>query len=64
MLSWSPLLTGLLLSPASPRALATGTHDPATHFFGETWGDLQEELAIARREGLLRAGLPARVELP
>ncbi len=39
----------LALLPAAP--LAAETRDPASHFFDETWGDLQEELAIARDEG-------------
>ncbi len=54
MLPRSLLVTGLLLLallPAGPQAQAAGARDPATHFFDETWGDLQEELAIARAEG-------------
>lgn len=42
------LLLGLCL--ASP-AQAAPTRDPETHFFDETWGDLQEELRQAREEG-------------
>jgi len=54
MLSRTPFLTCLLLLallPASLQVLAAETHDPATYFFDETWGDLQEELATARAEG-------------
>ena len=36
---------------ACPLSLAAETRDPATHFFDETWGDLQEELETARAEG-------------
>ncbi len=41
----------LLLALLSAAPLAAETRDPASHFFDETWGDLQEELAIARDEG-------------
>lgn len=54
MLSRRLFFTALLLLallPAGPQALAAAGRDPATHFFDETWGDLQEELAIAREEG-------------
>ncbi|MES9857338.1 MAG: thioredoxin family protein [Sedimenticola sp.] len=30
---------------------AAATRDPAAHFFDETWGDFQEELATAREQG-------------
>ncbi len=43
------LLLALLL--VGPLALAAEKRDPGTHFFDETWGDLQEELETARAEG-------------
>ena len=46
---WRHLLWLLLL--AAPLALAAAPRDPDTHFFDETFGDFQEELARARAEG-------------
>ncbi len=43
------LLLALLL--VDSQVFAAETHDPGTHFFDETWGDLQEELETARAEG-------------
>ncbi len=54
MLSRIPFHIGLFLLTLlalSPQALAAESRDPATHFFDETWGDLQEELATASAEG-------------
>ncbi len=49
----SPVFVLLLLAfpLASPPLAAAAKRDPATYFFDETWGDLREELEIARREG-------------
>ncbi|MES9898865.1 MAG: thioredoxin family protein [Sedimenticola sp.] len=48
------LVTSLLcftLLVVSSLVQAAATRDPATHFFDETWGDFQEELATAKEQG-------------
>lgn len=44
------LFSALLLLLGSATAVAE-TRDPYKHFFNETWGDFQEELANAREQG-------------
>ena len=46
------LLTGLLLA-AIPSAAETDKRDPREHFFIQTFGDLPEEMELAREEGKL-----------
>ncbi len=45
----SLFLLALLL--IGSQALGAEKRDPGSHFFDETWGDLQEEQATARTEG-------------
>jgi thioredoxin-related protein len=46
-----PVLFFLILTAFSQTALAAVGRDPYTHFFNETWGNMQEELAKAKQEG-------------
>lgn len=44
-------VAGLLLLVLASAASAEAGRDPYTHFFNETFGNFQEELALAREEG-------------
>ena len=45
-----PFILSLLILLISLPAIASQTRDPGKHFFQETFGDFQEELAIAKDE--------------